>query len=73
MNLNIKAIEKEIDTTYPCMKKNLNTGAIILFTEPRTGVILDPGNSVNSIGTNNNCWLEENFKIPIRSITIYEA
>lgn len=57
----IKPEEQSVEIKYPCLKIS-NIGQIVLFTEPRIGIILEKGISQCFIGEFCDSWAEENFQ-----------
>ena len=74
--MKLVVIEKHRDTVvkYPCLKKNKNTGLVIFFYAPNSGVVLGADQHY-TVGTHGNgSWSEnEDFMVPFKgSITISE-
>lgn len=56
-------------TDYPLLKQHTDTGAVVLFTGPLTGVLLSPDASV-PIGRHSQVWTEKMY-VPFNgSITL---
>jgi hypothetical protein len=48
---------------YPCLKRSLGTGCIVLFTERNKGIVVhNAGEGGMSEGTFTDCWNEEGFE-----------
>jgi hypothetical protein len=54
---------------YPVMKQHNRTDSIVLFTKPKTGVCIHEGLS-DRLGCFSNKWLETDFDIIVKSVTI---
>ena len=61
--------ENELHKKYPIIKKS-NTGCIVLFNRPKTGVCLHPGSTANCIGESSGTWNESAFTEIVEEITL---
>lgn len=61
-----------IKESYPIIKRNSDTGAVVLFTSSETGTLLAIGKNyhLNDLGTYSNSWCEKNFTEIVKSFTI---
>ncbi len=60
---------KDEPNEYPCIKK-LGLASVVLFTAPRTGILLYSNSNAGRIGRYDNSWVEELFEPFNGSITL---
>lgn len=68
MNSKIEKPELKEDT-YPCLKESKETGNIVLFTSPSSGISIFP-ESESKYGRYSNMWKESNFELFNGKITL---
>lgn len=62
--INVTVEEKKVDrkSEYPCYKVSLSgTKRIVLFTKPRSGVVVSTDKNWNSLGLYLESWVESGF------------
>ena len=51
------------EDNYPCLKQSLTNGQIVLFTERKTGTVVNTGESTNPIWYYSRSWNEDSFEL----------
>ncbi len=66
-----KNFSKKRTLTYPYIGRlNEKITMYVLFTKPRSGVLLAPGTELENMGTFSNCWDEHNFSYTEDVVTL---
>jgi hypothetical protein len=64
-----KPAEKEQKIKYPCLMEHKPSGLVVLFTEPKTGTVLNKSQYF-SFGAVSKTWDMESFTLFTDSITL---
>ena len=62
IKVNCTAGIERVEEEYPCLKKAVNLGRIVLFTAPKTGFELD-GGGLQTNFHHSESWAEESFQL----------
>lgn len=76
LNTSVRRVEAVVD--FPCLRRSLVDGRVVLFSGLREGMVLHRGNHPcsDAVGCYSSCWPEAADTMvwePVRSITIEEV